>query len=664
MRSEFRYLVLAGIVCIMISFSVLGAVRITSGNCNTNTDEDVLFKFSGDNGHVATYNYKGEGYNEKVCVTKQTPSPGSNVYDCVSTSNTVLRIAGVKQGATILNAHVEDPSASEPNFEDKICYGKLNCRINEGTDCSSGETFIVSVSGRTNAHVAKKDFYTNNLCCGETGEVIPPETCGGTRKCCDSCKAGTAYPSGNSECDSRVCCEYCEIEVTQCDAKAEIEKPKEGEVFFVNAPVRFEQFAQGSTTECPNLKFKWNFGDGTSIGYCNGANGCIEDKNAWDATHQYASDGVKEVLLEVWDGSKSDSDRVRILIVNNNKKYIFAEITNPQEGASYPLYSVPYDATGSYAIDIDSSGNAKCLAGKCRVTAGGVSIINPSEASLDGIKFSWDYDSDNNINREGTGQGNARFDENAFFSRKPGQYTTKLIASLASESSIKDTDFASFFVAGCNAEGTTWHDINKNPFSTTNTALTNNPCMGFDTIAGNNNDCCPTGMTCSKYATTSYYVCQTSAFCSTRTTWYCSDYGNDEGACKNNICNAKHGCKEGQFGKCSWDGSKCVSACANNPPTPDWDPDSDLTTPWCKRINFDESPCDENINEKVISWEGEIMNGEGATQQVIDALDCKLEGSKTYPCGERMKLHFFSMINVIFGFMLLFGYYYAFDKKR
>jgi len=136
-------------------------------NCN---DDQILFRlFSETNSHVSSWNDTDAPI--KICYNKifNKPYPGQNPHDCNSQTNSANKVLLVSAPK---NAHAEDPNAQTPAYENKICYGDLNCRVvdnSKGEVCNNAEEEqeIIRMSGLTNAHVsiATSEDYNYILCC-------------------------------------------------------------------------------------------------------------------------------------------------------------------------------------------------------------------------------------------------------------------------------------------------------------------------------------------------------------------------------------------------------------------------------------------------------------------------------------------------------------------
>jgi len=137
-------------------------------------DNQILFRlFSENNSHVSPWNDTDAPI--KICyntIFNKYYTTVKNPHDCNSQTNPnnkVLLISAPK------NAHAEDPKAQTPAYENKICYGDLNCKLvdnSKGEECNNaeGEKEIISMNGLTNAHVSRDpkfypQVYNYILCC-------------------------------------------------------------------------------------------------------------------------------------------------------------------------------------------------------------------------------------------------------------------------------------------------------------------------------------------------------------------------------------------------------------------------------------------------------------------------------------------------------------------
>ena len=148
-----RGLILVVFLSYLISF-------VSAQNTCSSPDQIILRLSEEDNAHGEVWN-GANGYTTEICFSGAAPS---NPHSC-SGNNNVLRLAAPT------NAHAEGPTGS---YGTQICYGTLSCRITAvGGSCNAGETFIVSLSATTNAHLAEDNSYPYDICC-TAGPVTPP----------------------------------------------------------------------------------------------------------------------------------------------------------------------------------------------------------------------------------------------------------------------------------------------------------------------------------------------------------------------------------------------------------------------------------------------------------------------------------------------------------
>ena len=147
---------------ILIFFSILVfANSIYALDCSVSTtcnpDDIVLRMFSDTNSNAALYSYTNYPY--AVCCSGTSGTRTCNQVNGISINN-VLRISADS------NAHVQKNTITPTSYSD-VCFDDLVCGY--ASDCSAdlGSEFkcLASISSDTNAHIAKCDSYSTNVCC-------------------------------------------------------------------------------------------------------------------------------------------------------------------------------------------------------------------------------------------------------------------------------------------------------------------------------------------------------------------------------------------------------------------------------------------------------------------------------------------------------------------
>jgi hypothetical protein len=151
-----KFLVLALVVLISIS-GVYAA-------CSS---KQVILKLSSDsNAHAELWN--GDDYSVEICHPDIKPAYSSKKgeqHECKG-NNLVLRLSSKT------NAHSEVKTAG--NYDVDVCYGNLLCKERE--KCSDDEYCIVTLSSKTNAHLAKCNSphaYPLRICCKSEVTTVP-----------------------------------------------------------------------------------------------------------------------------------------------------------------------------------------------------------------------------------------------------------------------------------------------------------------------------------------------------------------------------------------------------------------------------------------------------------------------------------------------------------
>ncbi len=443
-------------------------------------ESQIILKLSSStNAHGELWNQ--ENYGFEICYDEIFGTLGDGDRTC-SGKNKLLGLSAVT------NAHAEIPSLD--NYQVDVCYDNLVCEARDV--CEENEKMIVSLSADTNAHVAMGDEpkYPFKICCKPAPEeinitgaywadmlnnpideadlndrvklVVEGEELGreinftifkNIRFWFDS-KLGessslswttwVANESGNFYFVAEVNGEEMRsgnLEVSDTENNepphAEILIPEIGEIYFKNEKINF---TQASYDADDFINYTWDFGDRNKV------EGSTRDYRNYNTSHSYTIDGQMNIKLHVTDErGVRDSDQTSILIISpdENKKYVFAHISRPEWGENILGRFVQFNATTSYAVEIED-GEISCIAGPCpEETSNGTEIIgnlpDNLEKRFENMSFYWEF-SDSSVKNE-TGINGALFTKP--FSN-PGPHWAVLTASI-NPSSTTETEFNLYF---------------------------------------------------------------------------------------------------------------------------------------------------------------------------------------------------------------------------
>ena len=90
---------------------------------------------------------------------------------------------------------------NQGSYPVEICFGDLNCRLAEDSDCSENEKCIVKLSSKTNAHLETCDNenYAYSVCCSSIGEITDCESYTTKQECWSAPANCTWTPPFNYE---------------------------------------------------------------------------------------------------------------------------------------------------------------------------------------------------------------------------------------------------------------------------------------------------------------------------------------------------------------------------------------------------------------------------------------------------------------------------------
>ena len=287
-----------------------------------------------------------------------------------------------------------------------------------------------------------------------------------------------------------------------------ITSPQTGDIYLTSELI---EFSQSTYDEDDFFDFIWELGDGiTKFG--NSEN----YQNYIFAFNSYASSGQKNINLGAVDERGiGNSDEKSIFVINLDviANYTFAYITKPEWGESVNGPFVKFNATKSFAIEVNSSKNITCLGGDCPLaTTGGTLIYNSYNlrGNYDNINFSWIFDDGDRYYVRGINGTNFTKIFGVL-----GQHNAELTVIIPNANSLTDTNFDINFINYCEADGLKYWNESGNSFNTLASPV---GCGGLNKIPGGNDDCCPANYGCTatgcKLNLTIQQLCNNISFCS------------------------------------------------------------------------------------------------------------------------------------------------------
>jgi PKD repeat protein len=437
---------------------------------------------------------------------------------------------------------------------------------------------------------------------------------------------------------------------------AVIGSPVDGGIYFTGTPIVFNHTSYDN--EGP-VSVEWDIGEN------------LADKTKNNFTHSYSQAGQKNIKLTAKDKSGLENTaQISILVVDSasTSGSVYPFINSPREGQAIVSadLKINYNGEGSYAVKTEVTGvcvnRIRCLAGKCPDKVNGLpscagsarSIpITNSPQAYNALNFEWRFpDGNSSVVAEGAGKK-----EGVYGYAGAGNKMIELTASFSDGgANVQATTIRNFVLYDqrqCASKGTLWAEINDGgkEIAKHNT-LSTRKCVGKDGIAGNSDDCCPIGWSCSdderdpgcKIIGNVSVIPQ------------CSDYkteiqcNNDSiMAVRNNLLWNMRGCgttlnENNILCSCKWSGSKCEFSIkaryASNP---------DVTINQCV-YNTNMGECKDGYQTIDITASG---SGEG----------CK-DSKEIVPCGRPMiELPFFTFVNVVLALALI-GLIHALSKFK
>jgi len=342
--------------------------------------------------------------------------------------------------------------------------------------------------------------------------------------------------------------------------------PVEGGVYYVNQNIIFSH--NSFDTEGP-VTVEWDIGD------------TLSDNTLDSFTHSYTTAGQNIVKLKVMDiKGVEGEDEIVILVVSSPGA--FAYVDKPKKGGVVVSedYVVDFSGEQSYLIDSVSSGSpctttVRCLAGECPLETQGspscaadpntkITIQNPS-AGFSDLLFTWRLPSDGGAISE---IGGLNKKDISYGYSKSGQKTASMAIDYTQGDYDLDETYSTYFTVydqrQCTENGAMWVKIESGKEIARYDTMDGDKCVGKDGIAGNSDDCCPVGWSCSTNAANP--GCQLTNITVQK---QCSDYNDAVNCSDDNLQSSKNnplwdlkGCgltvaENNVLCSCEWHNDKC-----------------------------------------------------------------------------------------------------------
>ncbi|MDD5193812.1 MAG: LamG domain-containing protein, partial [Candidatus Nanoarchaeia archaeon] len=300
-----------------------------------------------------------------------------------------------------------------------------------------------------------------------------------------------------------------------------ITSPKTGE-FYLNTEII--DFNQTSYDEDDFFDFVWNLDDNITK-----SGDSINQNNYNFRFNDYISSGQKNIELNIVDGRGARaSDSKTIFVINTGEiaNYTFAYINKPLYGEDIKGPLIKFNATKSFAIEINSTRDITCIGGDCPATTTGGTLIYNSYGlrnNYNGMNFSWTFDDGDRYYVRGSNGTN--------FTKvfgTSGQHEANLEVIIPNANSLTDTTFDINLVNYCESDGLRYWNESGSSF---NTLISSTGCGGLDKTPGGNDDCCPANFGCTPTGCSLNKTLQT--ICGNIS--FCSDY-KDSTNCSLDLC--------------------------------------------------------------------------------------------------------------------------------
>ena len=272
--------------------------------------------------------------------------------------------------------------------------------------------------------------------------------------------------------------------------------PVTGSLYMVNTPVFFSQVSSDAHANITN--YNWDLGDGYVV------------SGNTSGTHYYQTAGQKTITLTVTDEKGSIAkDQVSIFVLGAGANGLYPFISQPayQGVVLSNSLTAPYDAQGSYVLNITSSGqcvsNIVCAAGQCPTAINGqqtgcqsptfTSTAQPYANAL----FNWTFEDGTTWVPSVIGYGYLSGNQ-AFAS--VGQKIAELTLGYAGYSASATKSFTVLNQRQCSSDGATWYQVQNGKIiasmPTIGAGANPSTCAGLDGQPGTADDCCPAGQMC------------------------------------------------------------------------------------------------------------------------------------------------------------------------
>lgn len=461
-----------------------------------------------------------------------------------------------------------------------------------------------------------------------------------------------------------------------------ITSPTDDSVYFLNQMVNFSAKVFDRDGRVANVQ--WNIADVITN----------SEKNSTFFQHNYTSVGDKIITLTITDNDGTVSTvRVVITVVGSGVN-VHTKINKPYHGEDIFNYSIAYNGSGSWAVEVIGPGTytANCLGGNCPADVGTpqgtttpliVTDTGGKRGDYSALLYSWTFGGDtfliNSISALGAVTGVRTYGS-------IGAKTIELNVSVSGVSSKIQNNFTINEPMGCSADGLYFLSSGTR-FSTLS------PAGGICNMGGTGNPiCCPrvgdyaclgTPATCQAGACNSFFDYAGTVAAIT----LCDHYNNvsesagaglnKEVQCNNDCVGAGRSTQQLNFirntygissgyqinnARCAWNvsASKCIvqfttvsSFGTTIPPVEKFS--------GCREEIISQSECTSD-NYQVVSWKSTAINP-------ADADICNKEGTQTVLCGTPViALPFFSLGNLIAAIILIVLIYliisYSKEKKQ
>jgi len=452
-----------------------------------------------------------------------------------------------------------------------------------------------------------------------------------------------------------------------------ISSPLDDFVYFVGDNINFTSASFDRDGRITNLQ--WSIGDAiTDV-----------EKGSSSFVHNYTTSGDKIVSLTATDNDGATvTARVVIAIVGQGTN-VHTKINNPYQGQEIFNYTIAYNGSGSWVVNINGTKGASCLGGNCPLTIASAvpQTVAGTRGNYASMNFSWTYGSDNFLINSQSGAANVTGMRTY---SGLGAKKIELNVSSGGVSSKIYNDFTINEPSGCTADGLFFVDNSKVRWST----LTQTESICNQATP----NCCPRigDYSCVLNTTTNRNICVAGACNSffsyngtTAAITLCDHYNsaNEDASTRqvqcNNDCAGAGGSTQqlnfirNTFGvisgyqinnaRCAWNASasKCMvqfttvsSVGTTIPPVEKFS--------GCREEIISQSECTSD-NYQIVEWKSSALDPNDKTGI------CDKSGTQTVLCGTPViALPFFTLGNIIAAIILIvliyLIIYYSKEKKQ